>query len=360
MTFTEKRIRRIRYFLISLSIIFLTPLWENGRLLNGADNDEDTFTDKEIVCVIDLGDDMQGSHGLETGFNYELLGRFAKDHNCTADIITAGRNDTTDYVELLKKGEIDILITHVEDDETFEGTGISHSVNGCSAWVTSERNLRAISQINGWMTCYAATDGYSRMVNRYFHSTNPAKRAERGIIAENVSPYDDILKEYAAGLGWDWRMLAAVVYQESKFSINSRSHRGAQGLMQVMPRTAMRYGITDLVNPKNNIEAGTEHLKRLQRIYRDCGMSDEELIRFTLASYNAGEGRIGDCRSFAASMGIDNTKWDNIVSIIPMMRNDDILDNDSIKHGKFYGYETIAYVENIMSIYKDICMIHPI
>ena len=359
MVFTEKRIRRTRCALITLLIIFLTPLCESGRLLNGASNIDNSFIGKEIVCVIDLGDDMRGAHGLETGFSYELLGKFAQAHDCMADIVTVTGKDTTDYLELLKKGKIDILVTHVDDDETFEGMGISHSVNGCSAWITSEENLRGLSQINGWMSCFSATDEYRQIVKRYFNSTNPSKRAERGVIAENVSPYDSILKEYASALGWDWRMLAAVVYQESKFSINSCSHRGAKGLMQVMPRTAMKYGIYDLSDPEKNIEAGTEHLKRLQRLYRNEGMSHDELIKFTLASYNAGEGRISDCRSLAAAMSKDNTKWENIVDVIPMMREDSILDNNAVKHGKFQGHETIAYVDNIMDIYMAICKIHP-
>lgn len=359
MILTEKRIRRTRCALITLLIILLTPLCESGRLLNGASNSDNSFNGKEIVCVIDLGDDMRSAHGLETGFSYELIGKFAQAHDCMADIVTVTRKDTTDYVELLKKGKIDILVTHVDDDETFEGMGISHSVNGCSAWITSEKNLRGLSQINGWMSCFSATDEYNQIVKRFFYSTNPSKRAEKGIIAENVSPYDSILKEYASDLGWDWRMLAAVVYQESKFSINSCSHRGAQGLMQVMPRTAIKYGIEDLSNPAKNIEAGTMHLKRLQKLYRDEGMSKDELIKFTLASYNAGEGRISDCRSLATSMNLDCNKWENIVDVIPMMREDTILDNEAVKHGKFQGHETIAYVDNIMDIYKAICKIHP-
>lgn len=359
MTVTEKTIRRIRYFLITLFIICITPLCENGRPLNGAGNMEDTFTDMEITCVIHLGDDMRGAHGLETGFSYELLARFAQDHNCTANIITTGRKDSTDYVSLLKKGEIDILVTHIDDNETFDGMGISHPVNGCSAWITSEENLRAISQINGWMSCFSSTEEYGNMVTRFFRATDPARRAEKGIIAETVSPYDEIIRKYASELGWDWRMLAAVVYQESKFSINSCSHRGAKGLMQVMPRTAVRYGIHDLINPEENIKAGTEHLKRLQKIFCRKGISHDELVKFTLASYNAGEGRISDCRSLAAAMNLDNTKWENIISVIPMMRDDSILDNEAVKHGKFQGHETIAYVDNIMDIYSAICRIHP-
>ena len=154
-------------------------------------------------------------------------------------------------------------------------------------------------------------------------------------------------------------MLAAVVYQESKFSINSVSHRGAIGLMQVMPQTGLYYGIEDLTDPEQNLIAGTSHLKRLQNLYIKSGMEPEDLVRFTLAAYNAGEGRIADCRNFAASRNVDRNSWDTIVSIIPLMREDSILEEESVKLGKFKGHETIAYIDNIMSLYESICSIHP-
>jgi membrane-bound lytic murein transglycosylase F len=168
-----------------------------------------------------------------------------------------------------------------------------------------------------------------------------------------------VIRKYAAELGWDWRMLAAVVYQESKFSINSRSHRGAQGLMQVMPQTAKHYQVEDLLDPDQNLKAGTSHLKRLQRLYIKQDLEPMELIKFTLAAYNAGEGRVADCRSFAAKQQVDSTKWDEIVKIIPLMREDSILEDESVKLGKFQGHETIAYIDNVMALYDAFCRICP-
>ena len=89
------------------------------------------------------------------------------------------------------------------------------------------------------------------------------------------------------------------------------------------------------------------------------GLSQEELIRFTLASYNAGEGRIIDCRNLAAAQGLDNRVWANIVTVIPMMREDAILQDESVKLGKFQGHETIAYIESVQSLYNAICTICP-
>ena len=88
-------------------------------------------------------------------------------------------------------------------------------------------------------------------------------------------------------------------------------------------------------------------------------MSEQERIRFTLAAYNAGEGRIKDCRSLARANRLDENTWSDIVKVIPMMSDDSILDDENVKLGKFKGTETIAYVDNVLALYDAICQICP-
>ena len=88
-------------------------------------------------------------------------------------------------------------------------------------------------------------------------------------------------------------------------------------------------------------------------------MSAAERVKFTLAAYNAGEGRVADCRNFAASRQVDNNCWEEIVNLIPLMREDSILEEESVKLGKFNGYETIAYIDSVMSLYNAFCTICP-
>lgn len=337
-----------------MAVICMTPLLERGRTLSGASS-TDVFAGKEIVCAIDLCDDMYGSHGLETGFNYQMLGRFAGDNRCDIKIVAAGRDEN--WLDSLKQGKVDIVITH--DDEVCEADGLnlSRNMDDCTVWaVREEAQLR---QVNSWISHIISHEYYHQTQKAYSGSFNPYKRAERGVRTKTISPYDDIIRKYAADLGWDWRMLAAVIYQESKFSINSRSHRGAQGLMQVMPQTAQYYDIDDLLDPEQNIKAGTSHLKRLQKLYSKCEMESIERVKFTLAAYNAGEGRVADCRNFAASRQVDNNCWEEIVNLIPLMREDSILEDESVKLGKFNGYETIAYIDSVMSLYNAFCTICP-
>ena len=354
MRFTEKRKRRVRNCIIALLIICLMPVLENGRPISGAST-KDVFAGKEITCVIDLCDDMYGGKGLETGFNYQLDNRFAEDNRCNVNIIAAGRSEN--WLDSLKQGKADIVIKYSDECETEEGIDLSRNVDECTVWAVKDENQ--LRQVNTWISHITSHEDYYKIKSLYSGTFNPHKRAERGVITKTVSPYDDIIREYAAQLGWDWRMLAAVVYQESKFSINSRSHRGAQGLMQVMPKTAEYYGVDDLLDPEKNIKAGTSHLKRLQNLYVKTGFEHSELIKFTLAAYKAGEGRVADCRNFAESRQVDNKKWDEIVRLIPLMREDSILEEESVKLGKFQGHETIAYINSVMSLYEAFCKICP-
>jgi membrane-bound lytic murein transglycosylase F len=94
-------------------------------------------------------------------------------------------------------------------------------------------------------------------------------------------------------------------------------------------------------------------------MFKKEGLVGEELIKFTLAAYNAGEGRIMDCRNLAADQNLNNMIWSETVQVIPMMREDSILENEVVKLGKFKGHETIAYVDQILSHYEAFCQICP-
>ena len=334
----------------------MTPLCEKGRMLSGA-HSVNTLAGRELVCAIDLGNDMYGSHGLETGLNYELVSRFAQDNHCGVRIVAAGRKDN--YIDSLRQGKVDMVITHDMDSLTDGDIDILKAVTDCSVWALNSTEENDAMLLNRWISHIRTTEEYARLEQKYSLTYNPYKRAERGVRTNTISPYDSLIRKYAGELGWDWRMLASVLYQESRFAIGSTSVRGAQGLMQVMPSTARHYNVDNLLDPEQNIIAGTKHLKRLQSMFKKEGFEGDELIRFTLAAYNAGEGRIMDCRNFAASHELDNTVWSEIVKVIPLMREDSILEEKSVKFGKFQGHETIAYVDHVFAHYAAFCEICP-
>lgn len=106
---------------------------------------------------------------------------------------------------------------------------------------------------------------------RYRHTSKPQLRR-----------YDPLIRETADRYGVEMALIKAVIHTESYFNPNATSKKGASGLMQLMPETAERYGVRDLYSPKENLEAGVQHLKFLLRRYGNK-------LKHAIAAYNAGE-----------------------------------------------------------------------
>ena len=357
MNLNERKKLVVRNVVTTFFVMFVLSFCDRN-LVDGNLNQFTGINAKDTIkCAIALGDEMYGRNGLKTGFNYELLRYFATDNNKI--LIIRNSNKEENYYDSLRNGSIDILVTPTEDSANFDGLIRAKEIDQNSVWLVNLREANSgVKLINHWVGTISNTDIYTNIKYRFYSNYDPSKRLNRGKRVFSLTPYDDLIKEYASQLDWDWRLLAAVIYQESRFSINSESNRGAKGLMQVMPRTAKNYGVTNLLDPSENLKAGVSHLARLERMFRS--IDKDERANFILAAYNAGEGRIADCRNFTESRNLDKNKWDVVASTIPLMRTDDILQEDSVKLGKFYGYETLNYITKINLLYDAFCKISAI
>lgn len=126
---------------------------------------------------------------------------------------------------------------------------------------------------------------------------------------QQLSPFDDLIKVEADSMGWDWRLLAAIIYQESRFKPNLESSRGAYGLMQLMPITMERYGVDRESPIEKHLEAGGKLLLRIDQKLPESITDSVERHHFTLAAYNAGIGKVLDARNKARQCGKDPDLW---------------------------------------------------
>jgi len=174
---------------------------------------------------------------------------------------------------------------------------------------------------------------------RYLQNTRWARGATN---KEDLKRFNDLIgyfKKYATEYDFDWLMLAAQGYQESRLDQKTRSPVGAIGVMQVMPATAgdKNVGIKDIHLVEPNIHAGVKYLRFLVNQYFDePGIDFANRHLFAFASYNAGPNRISRLRKEAAAKGLDPNKWFNNVELVVA---EDV------------GRETVQYVSNIYKYY---------
>ncbi|UCF90916.1 MAG: transglycosylase SLT domain-containing protein [Desulfobacterales bacterium] len=174
---------------------------------------------------------------------------------------------------------------------------------------------------------------------RYFQNTRWIKNPLNPTDRAKFSKFTPLFQKYGERYGIDWKLIAALSYQESQMDPNRRSHAGAVGLLQVRPTTAQdkRIRIRDIHQPENNIHAGTKYLALLRDTYFDDMKQDPAAqIRYALAAYNAGPRKIARCRQLAAEMGFNPNLW---------FRHGELA---ALKH---IGPEPVRFVSNINKYY---------
>ncbi len=193
---------------------------------------------------------------------------------------------------------------------------------------------------------------YNVLYRRYFEDERAIRlRQDESIqITGKLSPWDEMVQRHAEKLDFDWRLIVAQMYYESRFDPNAVSSMGALGLMQVTPRAGEQVGVTDLENPADNIRAGMLYLDWVrQRFPEELPVADR--MWFSLASYNAGLGHVMDARRLAAQKGWDPDRWfDNVEHAMLLLSQKKYY--TQARHGYVRGSEPVSYLDRISSLYK--------
>ena len=168
-------------------------------------------------------------------------------------------------------------------------------------------------------------------------------------IKTRLPKYDRIIQEAAEKNGFDWRLIAAQIYQESHFNPRAQSPKGAYGLMQLTPSMAESFGIKDILDAEQNVEAGTRYLRDLYDYFDKATPPDR--LYLALAAYNIGLGHIWDARDLAREHNLDPNKWSSLLQTLPLLKYHKY--NKNLRFGYAKGTEPIHYTQQIM-IYYDI------
>jgi len=234
------------------------------------------------------------------------------------------------------------------------GTAISFPQH--VAWAVHPGSDSLRKAIDQWITDFRMTDKYALLYHKYFtnrHSYRSIHSEYYTLESGKISPFDEVIKKESERIGWDWRLLASVVYQESRFNPEAVSWAGAFGLMQLMPVTAKSYGITVDSPPEEQIRAGASFIKWLDERLDDIITDPEERIKFILASYNIGLGHIQDARRLAELYDSDPNIWfDSVDKWLLKKSEPEYYTNHVVRYGFARGIETYNFVRDILERYE--------
>lgn len=166
-------------------------------------------------------------------------------------------------------------------------------------------------------------------------------------IASRLPAYTPVIMREARRHDFDWRLIAALIYQESHFDPGAVSDTGVRGLMQLTRETAGDLGVEDRCNPHESIGGGIKYLRWLYGLFDDIPGVDRML--FALASYNIGYGHVRDAQGIARDKGFDHSRWLALRKTLPLLRQSDY--NRQTIHGYARGDEPVRYVDRILAYY---------
>ncbi|MCL1932588.1 MAG: transporter substrate-binding domain-containing protein [Candidatus Azobacteroides sp.] len=266
-----------------------------------------------------------------------------------------------DLIEMVSKGEIPYTLSDVDmakfNKTYFNNIDITLLVGHSqrSSWAVRKTNPSLAEAVDKWFEDNRNAPEYKRIVKRYFEVSKMPLGNEPipKINAKRISPFDDFFKEYARGINWDWRLLASISYQESRFFTDCVSWAGAAGLMGLMPETAEELGLPpdQIYDPEKNIKASAGYIKKLNRLFSTIENEDER-IKFIVASYNSGPGHVLDAQALALKFDKNPEDWNDVEEYLKLKNLPEYYNDPVCKSGYFRSTETVNYVQNVIERWR--------
>lgn len=282
----------------------------------------------------------------------EELGGGIVIHEVTNDSIT-----NEDLIMQVSNGIIDYTISDNDlarlNKTYYPNLNISLAVSfdQRASWAVRKTSPLLSEAANLWHKENMTSPAYKASTKKYFENS---KRLPHGPILSikdgKISHFDHLFKKYAPEVGWDWRVIASLAYNESNFDTTAVSWVGAKGLMQLMPRTARAMGIPEgkEQNAEESVKAATKYLAQISRSFSKV-TDPEEKMKFVLGAYNAGLGHIFDAMALAEKYGKNKYLWDdNVATYILLKSNEEYFNDPVCKNGYFRGRETYNFVKDIL------------
>lgn len=297
----------------------------------------------------------KGSHEVR------LLEQLSDQIGDTIYIVECDTLNSVDLIHAVSQGLIDYTVVHEHVAKmAVVGLGgldtkLNVSVEQPLGWAVRKQDSDSslLLAFNEWIDGIEQRH-FSRIMAKYINKDNVFMASKKKLNAGQLSEFDGIIKKTAKNIGWDWRLLASLIYQESKFRLDLESEKGAFGLMQLMPVVMERYDIDYDSSPEEQVEAGGKLLKHLNSCLENKVVDSAERVKFVLASYNAGLGHVYDAQRLAEKYGKDPYVWDDNVDFFILNKSKAQYYNDTCcRAGYLRGTETFRFVAEVLERYYE-------
>jgi membrane-bound lytic murein transglycosylase F len=266
---------------------------------------------------------------------------------------------TEELIQQVAQGEIGLTIADSNiallSRRHYPSAVMAHPVSDLQhlGWAVHPEARQLKAKINSFFKAIKGNGKFDEIYDKYYGSIDSFDYVDLKVFHRNVknklSRYSPFIKAAAKKYGFDWRLIAAQIYQESHLNPKAKSRAGAGGLMQLLPRTARSLDVNDIYNPVENINGGVRYLKKLYGLFGKADPNNRLLI--ALAAYNVGRGHVQDARNLAVKKNLDPNSWESLALTLPLLRYRKYYKN--AKYGYCRGTEPVTYIKQIM-IYYDI------
>lgn len=312
--------------------------------------------------------DLEGKtiHVQINSIAHKKLKYFADEYALQLGIV-ATKDTREELLEKVSRGEIEYTVIEREiiaaNRQLFDN--LDYSLNMSFpyrvAFTLRGNSVQLRDTINTILDSFLVSDSYAKIVDKYINNDQKNFHRKISLLLMNgtqISKLDKKIKLESAKINWDWRLLSALIYKESRFEAYATSRQGTYGLMQFVPRTGAKYGVFPNSTPEAQIEGGVRYLSFLQRLFPD--VSPEQRPKFVLASYNGGPSHILDAQCAARHYNEDPNDWTVVSKYLLKLNQAEIHNLECIKNGSYNGQAVINYVNAVYNKFNEFSQTYPV
>lgn len=294
---------------------------------------------------------------VRRGTSYEERLRELKERGLNIKIKFHDDTPTEELIRMVAEREIDITIADSNvallNRRYYPDVRMLFSISEPQhiGWAVKKGEKELLDQINRFFGKMKQERRLTRIYKKYYSAVEffdyvDLKKYHHRL-KTRLPKYGDIIKRASTEHGFDWRLITAVIYQESHLDPKARSNTGVRGIMQLTQTTAKEMGVNNRLDPVQSISGGVKYLKKLYDRYEEIQGFDRML--FTLAGYNVGPGHILDARKIARQKGLDPNRWSSLEQTLPLLRQPKFYKDTT--YGYCRGTEPVHFVRRVLTYY---------